>query len=77
MDRQAYAQKVLEIAAERPQYATGGDGSDGTCDCVGLGIGALRRGGIAYKGLHGSNWAARNEAVELWRIDQVGELRVG
>lgn len=33
----------------------GGDGSDGTCDCVGLGIGALRRGGVNYKSLHGTN----------------------
>lgn len=77
MNRQAYAQKVMEIAAEKPEYGLGGDGSDGTCDCVGLGIGALRRGGITYKGLHGSNWAARNEAVELWRIDRVSALRVG
>ena len=27
--------------------------------------------------MHGSNWAARNEAVELWKIDNVSELSVG
>lgn len=75
--RSAYAEKVCEIHAERPAYRKGGDGSDGTCDCVGLGIGALRRMGIAYDGLHGSNWAARNEAVELWEIGSIAQLRIG
>ena len=75
--REKYAGKVREIAGERPQYRLGGDGSDGTCDCVGLGIGALRRLGIDYDGLHGSNWAARYEAVDLWEIKSVADLRVG
>ena len=77
MNRTQYVQKVREIAQESPAYRSGGDGSDGTCDCVGLGIGALRRGGVTYKSLHGTNWAARNEAVNLRRIKGVDELRVG
>lgn len=77
MNREQYVQRVLEIDAEKPVYRLGGDGSDGTCDCVGLGIGAMRRGGIKYDGLHGSNWAARYEAVELWEIESVSELSVG
>ena len=76
-DRAAYAAAVLEIADTQPAYRIGGDGSDGTCDCVGLGIGALRRMDIQYDGLHGSNWAARHEAVELWEIQSVKQLRVG
>lgn len=76
-DREAYVRRVLEIAAERPDYRLGGDGSDGTCDCVGLGIGALRRMGIVYDGIHGSNWVARHEAQELWEITSVQQLRVG
>lgn len=75
--RQTYAKTVRGIAEERPDYRIGGDGSDGTCDCVGLGIGALRRMGIDYDGLHGSNWAARHEAVELCEIESVKQLRVG
>ena len=75
--RDRYVEKVLEIHAEQPEYDLGGDGSGGKCDCVGLGIGALRRLGIEYDGLHGSNWAARHEAVELWKIEKVSDLRVG
>lgn len=77
MTREEYAARVLEIAEEEPEYRLGGDGSDGTCDCVGLGIGALRRGGIAYDGLHGSNWAARYEAAELREIKTAADLRIG
>lgn len=75
--REEYVQKVLEIHAEQPEYKEGGDGSNGKCDCVGLGIGALRRMGIEYDQLHGSNWAARNEAVELWKIESTKQLSVG
>lgn len=75
--REKYVEKVLEIHAEQPSYHEGGDGSKGKCDCVGLGIGALRRMGIEYDQLHGSNWAARYEAVELWKIDKVSDLSVG
>lgn len=75
--RETYAKTARLIADEQPEYRLGGDGSDGTCDCVGLGIGALRRMGINYDGLHGSNWAARHEAVELWEIEDVRQLRIG
>ena len=75
--RTEYVRRVLEIAEEKPDYRLGGDGSDGTCDCVGLGIGALRRMGIEYDGLHGSNWAARYEAAELWEITSIGQLKIG
>lgn len=77
MTREAFVQNVLAIAGEKPRYRLGGDGSDGTCDCVGLCIGALRRGGITYKNLHGTNWAARHEALGLRKIDSVRDLSVG
>jgi hypothetical protein len=32
---------VEEIVAKAPTYRLGGDGSDGTCDCVGLLMGAM------------------------------------
>ena len=56
-----FIEKVHEIASEKPTYLLGQDGSKGTCDCVGLAIGAYRRAGGNYRGNHGSNWAARNE----------------
>ena len=77
MDRNTYAKYAEEIAKEKPAYRLGGDGSDGTCDCIGLGIGAMRRGGIPYNGLHGTNWAARHEAVELWDVQSAEQLRIG
>ncbi len=56
---------VLEIEDEKPVYKLGGDGSRGRCDCIGLVIGALRRRGGRWSGIHGSNWAARHEVVGL------------
>ena len=75
--RQSYAKVVRIIAEEQPSYRIGGDSRDGTCDCVGLGIGALRRMGVEYDGEHSTNWAARREAVELWEIMSVSQLRIG
>ena len=49
--------QIAAIAAESPSYRLGGDGSDGTCDCVGLIIGAIRRAGGQWAGTHGSNYA--------------------
>lgn len=68
---------VQEIAAEGPSYRLGGDGSDGTCDCIGLIIGALKRCGVAWEGIHGSNWAARNAMRELIPVTNTGDLNLG
>ena len=51
---------VQENAARVREYAHGGDGSNGKCDCIGLIIGALKLAGFTWPGTHGSNWAARN-----------------
>jgi len=51
---------LTAIARQNPAYRLGGDGSDGTCDCIGLIIGALKKCGIPWNGTHGSNWAARH-----------------
>ena len=58
-------QNVQRIAATNPTYRTGGDGSDGTCDCIGLIMGAL---GGAFE-MHSSNWFAR---YQLSTIDEIG-----
>ena len=77
IDVKRFVDKVLEIAAERPSYRLGGDGSDGTCDCIGLIIGALERAGEAWKGTHGSNWTARNAMSEMIRGVEAADLQVG
>lgn len=74
---EAWLNKVDEIAAEGPSYKLGHDGSDGTCDCIGLIIGAIRRAGGEWNGTHGSNWAARNEVEYLLPVNSASELSVG
>lgn len=64
MTVQAFLQAVGAICGEKPSYRIGGDGSDGTCDCVGLLMGAIRRCGPSSFPLHSSNYFAR------WRIDK-------
>ena len=70
-------ERVEEIRAERPTYRLGGDGSDGTCDCIGLIIGAIRRSGGTWAGTHGSNYTARNELEYLLPIGSADDLSVG
>lgn len=69
MTIQEFLHAVKEIAAEGPAYRSGGDGTGGECDCIGLVIGAIRRCGGEWSGLHGSNWAARNAAQDFIWLD--------
>jgi hypothetical protein len=71
----AFLTNVEAIAVEAPAYRKGGTGTDGTCDCIGLIIGAIRRAGGTWNGMKGSNYAARNEVEGLEKIG--AELRVG
>ena len=69
--------EVESIAAEEPAYKLGHYGQDGLCDCIGLIIGAIRRAGGEWRGLHGSNYAARSEMRELLRIRSDEDLQPG
>ena len=69
--------RVEEIAAEGPSYQHGHDGSDGYCDCIGLIIGAIRRAGGVWRGIHGSNYAARNAVERLEAIHGTSDLTAG
>ena len=68
---------VQEIKSEAPTYREGGDGSDGTCDCIGLVIGAVRRAGGRWTGTHGSNYAARFAVDGLFRQVDAADLELG
>ena len=72
-----FLEKVQEIASGNPSYKEGHDGSDGTCDCIGLIIGAIRRSGGSWTGIHGSNYAARYEMRELLPVMDAGDLNLG
>lgn len=67
--------KIEQIAAEEPSYRLGGYGLDGTCDCIGLIIGAIRRAGGNWPHTHGSNYTARNQVTYLKPIKK--DLEVG
>lgn len=73
----AFLRGLQEIKAEAPTYRLGGDGSDGTCDCIGLIIGAIRRAGGRWPGTHGSNYAARFAVGGMMRNVSAAELEPG
>lgn len=72
-----FLSEAEKISSLRPSYRSGGSGTDGTCDCIGLVIGTVRRAGGVWPGLHGSNYAARSETEGLARIDGARSLRIG
>ena len=73
-----YVEGVNSIYVEQPKYRKGGDGSDGTCDCIGMGRGALKRGGATdVKGMGGTNYAARHTILDLQKIKKADQLRIG
>ena len=72
-----FLSKVMEIFNSNPKRREPGDGSDGYCDCIGLIIGAIRRTGLKWTGIHGSNWAARKETINLKPITSQSELEAG
>lgn len=79
-----YAQLVQEFLAKvqviknlNPAYKQPGDGSNGVCDCIGLIIGAIRRMGLKWTGIHGSNYAARYQTVDLKAINGASSLELG
>lgn len=74
----AFIAAAEQIAAEEPAYKSGHDGHDGLCDCIGLVIGAIRRCGGQWRGLHGSNYAARYELTDkVAPISGSGDLAPG
>ena len=74
---QKFLAMVDVIKRLNPAYKQPGDGSDGTCDCIGLIIGALKRMGISWKGIHGSNYAARYQTDGLAYIERESQLQLG
>ena len=69
--------KIKLIFDSNPKRREPGDGSDGYCDCIGLIIGAIRRMGLKWTGIHGSNYAARRETTDLVPLTSASQLEVG
>lgn len=73
-----YLECIESIYIEQPEYRTGGDGSDGTCDCIGMCRGALDRAGAEnVKNMRGTNQAARKAIKNLQPIKKAEQLRKG
>lgn len=73
-----YVEGVNSIYVEQPSYRRGGDGSDGTCDCIGMPRGALKREDVkGITNMGGTNQAARKCIENLREIGSVSDLQLG
>lgn len=73
-----YVEGVESIYVEQPAYELGHDGSDGSCDCIGMCRGGLERGGATnVTNMRGTNQAARKTILYLSKIESVDQLCVG
>ena len=69
-----YTGKIEEIYQENPDYKTGGDGSGGVCDCIGMCRGALERAGATnIHNMRGVNNAVRHVEMNLQPLTQPQE----
>jgi uncharacterized protein YgiM (DUF1202 family) len=66
----AFIAKIREIAARNLTYRTGGIGKDGTCDCIGLIMGAMYELGNKRYDMHSTNYFARYQMMELRKVTE-------
>lgn len=74
---QKFVDEVLAIAAKQPTYRTGGSGKDGTCDCIGLIMGAMYALGHRRYDMHSTNYFARYQMDDLRPIASELDYRYG
>lgn len=73
-----YVDGVESIYVEHPSYELGHDGSDGSCDCIGMCRGGLERGGATdVTNMRGTNQAARKAIQGLQPLESPAQLCVG
>ena len=77
MTTQEFLQAVQRTAAASPVYREGGTGADGTCDCIGLIMGAMYACGHPAYDMHSSNYFARYQTVQLEAIRSQESLQEG
>lgn len=68
---------VQTIKSRSPTYREGGSGKDGTCDCVGLIMGAMQEAGHSKYPMHSSNYFARYQMDSLEPINSAGDCFLG
>ena len=75
-----YVDGVESIYDEQPEYVEGHDGSDGTCDCIGMCRGGMQRGGVPKSeitNMRGTNQAARKTIQTRQDLTSESQLTVG
>lgn len=72
-----FVRQVKAIAATNPTYRTGGRGVDGTCDCIGLIMGAMYRLGTSKYPMHSTNYFARYETADKQPLKGEWQLQPG
>lgn len=76
-DAKTFVDHVLQIADKRPTYREGGTGKDGTCDCIGLIMGAMYAMGRKKYPMHSTNYFARYQMRDLHDITSEMDYRYG
>ncbi len=77
IQRNTFLGEVRRIAALPLTYRWGGRGVDGTCDCIGLIMGAMYAAGHAKYPMHSTNYFARHEMDSLEKLEggvELGEI---
>lgn len=74
---QKFVSEVLSIASKKPTYRIGGTGKDGTCDCIGLIMGAMYALGHRRYDMHSTNYFARYQMDDLRPIASELDYRYG
>lgn len=70
MTAKQFLAEIAAIVDKAPTYRLGGTGVDGTCDCIGLIMGAVQRREEKKYPLHSSNYFVRYEVEALTLIDE-------
>jgi len=73
----AFLEEIRRIAQSAPVYREGGTGADGTCDCIGLVMGAMYALGRSRYELHSSNYFARRQTDRLTPLLDAAQLSPG
>ena len=69
--------QVRTIASRSISYKTGGIGKDGTCDCIGLIMGAMYELGHKKYDMHSTNYFARYQTMEMVTLKSSTEIYPG
>ena len=77
ISKRTFINNILEIQSRAPTYREGGVGADGTCDCIGLIMGAMYEAGHKKYDVHSSNYFARYQMQELYAVSRAEHLFTG